>query len=112
MNNNLYRLLLIPQFVLMILNILFILMLSVPFIGHSLHNILGGHLYYDIDYLILGVSVLLGSILSILVFKKRYLMKQMIIILSIQFLVLICFFTIYYLNMHELSELMNSPSYE
>lgn len=107
-----YRLLIIFQLVLMILNTLFLLIILVPFFAQSLHNVLGGHLYFYIDNLILGVSILLGSIVTILVFQKRYRMKKILIICSIQFLVLIGLFIFYYFNMHELNELMNSPTYE
>lgn len=113
MNQNyMYRLVLIPQLGLMILNILFIFIFLIPFFAQSIHTILGGHLYYYIENLILGVSVLLGSIITIIVFQKRYRMKKMINIGSVQFLVLLCFFITYYFNMHELNELMNRPTYE
>lgn len=107
-----YGLFLVPQFVLSVFNVLLISILVIPFLAQPIHNTFGGFLYFYIDDITLGISVLIACILTFLVYQKIYRKNQMFILCSLQMVVLLCCFLIYYINMHELSQMMNKPTYE
>ena len=107
-----YGLFLLPQFVLSVFIVVFISVLVIPFLAQPIHNILGGFLYFYIDDITLGISVLIACIFTFLVYQKINRKNQMFILCSLQMLVLLCCFLVYYFNMHELSQMMNKPTYE
>jgi hypothetical protein len=109
---NINRLYLIPQFVLSVFNVFFILVLTLPFLAQSIHNILGGSLYFYLEEITLGISTIFACLVTFIVYQKQYRNKQIFIIMGVQFLVLVCCFLIFYFNMNELYEMLNKPTYE